>query len=56
LTDLIPVSKYDVIPGFFRTTDYSYDEVILPLLREAKLKNTEIKITEKKTKNTGLVV
>ena len=28
LTDLIPVSKYDVIPGFFRTTDYSYDEVL----------------------------
>jgi len=28
LSDLIPVSKYDVIPGFFRTTDYSYDEVL----------------------------
>ena len=28
LTDLIPVSKYDVMPGFFRTTDYSYDEVL----------------------------
>ena len=28
LSDLIPVRKYDVIPGFFRTTDYSYDEVL----------------------------
>ena len=28
LTDIIPVSEYDVMPGFFRTTDYSYDEIL----------------------------
>ena len=28
LTDIVPVTEYDVIPGFFRTTDYSYDEVL----------------------------
>ena len=28
LTDIIPVSEYDVIPGFFRNTNYSYDEVL----------------------------
>ena len=28
LTDLVPISEYDVIPGFFRTTNYSYDEIL----------------------------
>ena len=28
LTDTVPISEFDVIPGFFRTTDYTYDEVL----------------------------
>ena len=28
LSDLIPITKYDVIPGFFRNTNYSYDEIL----------------------------
>jgi hypothetical protein len=28
LTDIVPITEYDVIPGFFRTTNYSYDEVL----------------------------
>ena len=28
LSDIIPIRDYDVIPGFFRTTDYSYDEIM----------------------------
>jgi hypothetical protein len=26
LSDLLPINLYELIPGFFRTTDYSYDE------------------------------
>ena len=25
LTDIVPITEYDVIPGFFRTTNYSFD-------------------------------
>ena len=28
LSDIIPIRDYDVIPGFFRNTGYSYDEVL----------------------------
>ena len=28
LSDIIPIRDYDVIPGFFRTTDYSYEEIL----------------------------
>jgi hypothetical protein len=28
LSNIIPVRDYDVVPGFFRTTDYSYDEFL----------------------------
>ena len=28
LTDVVPITEYDVIPGFFRTTNYSYDEIL----------------------------
>lgn len=28
LGSIIPIREYDVLPGFFRTTDYSYDEVL----------------------------
>jgi hypothetical protein len=28
LSDVIPLRDYDVIPGFFRTTDYSYEEIL----------------------------
>jgi len=28
LSDIVPVTEYDVIPGFFRTTNYSYDEIL----------------------------
>jgi hypothetical protein len=28
LSNQIPLTEYDVIPGFFRTTDYTYDEVL----------------------------
>ena len=28
LSDIIPIRDYDVIPGFFRTTGYSYDEIL----------------------------
>jgi hypothetical protein len=28
LSNIIPIRDYDVVPGFFRTTDYSYDEFL----------------------------
>jgi len=28
LSDIVPIRDYDVIPGFFRNTGYSYDEII----------------------------
>ena len=28
ISDVIPVQEYEVIPGFFRTTQYSYDEFL----------------------------
>lgn len=28
LSDIIPIRDYDVLPGFFRTTGYSYDEIL----------------------------
>ena len=28
LSDIIPIRDYDVIPGFFRNTGYSYDEIL----------------------------
>ena len=28
LSNEIPISEFDVIPGFFRATDYSYDEIL----------------------------
>ena len=28
LSNVIPIQEYEVLPGFFRETDYSYDEII----------------------------
>jgi hypothetical protein len=28
LSNIIPVQEYEVLPGFFRDTDYSYDEIL----------------------------
>jgi len=28
LGDTLPISEYDILPGFFRDTDYSYDEIL----------------------------
>jgi hypothetical protein len=28
LSNIIPIQEYEVLPGFFRNTDYSYDEIL----------------------------
>ena len=28
LSNVIPIQEYEVLPGFFRDTDYSYDEIL----------------------------